>query len=82
MTKATHKRLGDFIRAVDVRNRELKVTNLLGVSISKEFMPSVANVIGTDLSNGKNYLVNIRLIQKLIDINQGNEKGIPVFIEP
>ncbi len=82
MTKAAHKRLGDFIRAVDVRNRELKVTNLLGVSISKEFMPSVANVIGTDLSNDKNYLVNIRLIQKLIDINQGNEKGIPVFIEP
>ena len=55
MTKAAHKRLGDFIRAVDVRNRELKVTNLLGVSISKEFMPSVANVIGTDLSNDKNY---------------------------
>ena len=82
MTKAAHKRLGDFIRAVDVRNRELKVTNLLGVSISKEFMPSVANVIGTDLSNDKNYLVNIRLIQKLIDINQSNEKGIPVFIEP
>ena len=82
MTKAAHKRLGDFIRAVDVRNRELKVTNLLGVSISKEFMPSVANVIGTDLSNDKNYHVNIRLIQKLIDINQGNEKGIPVFIEP
>ncbi len=82
MTKAAHKRLGDFIRAVDVRNRELKVTNLLGVSISKEFMPSVANVIGTDLSNDKNYLVNIRLIQKLIDINQDNEKGIPVFIEP
>ena len=82
MTKAAHKRLGDFIRAVDVRNRELKVTNLLGVSISKEFMPSVANVIGTDLSNDKNYLVNIRLIQKLIDINQDNEKGIPGFIEP
>lgn len=82
MTKAAHKRLGDFIRAVDVRNRELKVTNLLGVSISKEFMPSVANVIGTDLSNDKNYPVNIRLIQKLIDINQDNEKGIPVFIEP
>ena len=82
MTKAAHKRLCDFIRAVDVRNRELKVTNLLGVSISKEFMPSVANVIGTDLSNDKNYLVNIRLIQKLIDINQDNEKGIPVFIEP
>ena len=34
----TYQRLGDYIREVNVRNRELKVTNLLGVSISKEFM--------------------------------------------
>ncbi len=44
------KRLGDYIREVNVRNRELKVTNLLGVSVSKEFMPSIANTIGTDMS--------------------------------
>lgn len=50
MSKAEYKRLGDFIREVNVRNRELKVTNLLGVSISKEFMPSIANTIGTDMS--------------------------------
>lgn len=50
MSKAEHKRLGDFIREVNVRNRELKETNLLGVSISKEFMPSIANIIGTDMS--------------------------------
>ena len=50
MSKADYKRLGDFIREVNVRNRELKVTNLLGVSISKEFMPSIANTIGTDMS--------------------------------
>ena len=46
----TYKRLGDYIREVNVRNRDLKVTNLLGVSISKEFMPSIANTIGTDMS--------------------------------
>ncbi|MDO5527713.1 MAG: restriction endonuclease subunit S, partial [Prevotella sp.] len=45
-----YKRLGDYIRLVDVRNRELLVTKLLGVSISKEFMPSIANTIGTDMS--------------------------------
>ncbi|MBQ8713594.1 MAG: restriction endonuclease subunit S [Prevotella sp.] len=49
----TYKRLGDYIREVNVRNRELKVTNLLGVSISKEFMPSIANTIGTDMSSYK-----------------------------
>ena len=48
-----YKRLGDYIRPVDVRNRELKVTNLLGVSISKEFMPSIANTFGTDMSTYK-----------------------------
>lgn len=48
-----HKRLGDYIRAVDVRNRELKITKPMGINIDKYFMPSVANVIGTDLSNYK-----------------------------
>ena len=47
---ATYQRLGDYIREVDVRNKDLKVTTLLGVSISKEFIPSIANTIGTDMS--------------------------------
>ena len=53
MSKAEYKRLGDYIREVNVRNLDLKVTNLLGVSISKEFMPSIANTIGTDMSTYK-----------------------------
>ncbi|MBR1546327.1 MAG: restriction endonuclease subunit S [Prevotella sp.] len=48
-----YKRLGDYIREVNVRNRELKVTKLVGLTIDKKFIPSVANVIGTDLSNYK-----------------------------
>ena len=50
MSKAEYKRLGDYIREVNVRNRELKVTKPMGINIDKHFMPSVANVIGTDLS--------------------------------
>ena len=53
MEKNSLYRLGDYIREVDVRNRDLKVTKLLGVSISKEFMPSIANTIGTDMSSYK-----------------------------
>ena len=45
-----YKRLGDYIREVNVRNRELKVTTLLGLSIEKRFIPSIANTIGTDMS--------------------------------
>lgn len=47
------KRLGDYIRQVDVRNRDLAVDNLLGLSISKQFIPSIANTIGTDMANYK-----------------------------
>ena len=44
------QKLGDYIREVDVRNKDLKVTNLLGLSINKSFIPSIANLIGTDMS--------------------------------
>ena len=53
LNRADYKRLGDYIREVDVRNRDLEVTKLMGINIGKYFMPSVANVIGTDLSNYK-----------------------------
>ena len=53
MEKNSLYRLGDYIREVDVKNRDLEVTKLLGVSISKEFMPSIANTIGTDMSSYK-----------------------------
>ena len=53
MDRSNYKRLGDYIRSVDVRNRDLAVTNLLGVSISKTFIPSIANTIGTDMSTYK-----------------------------
>ena len=46
-------RLGDYIREVNVRNRELKVTQLLGLSIEKRFIPSIANTIGTDMAGYK-----------------------------
>lgn len=49
----TNKRLGDYIQEIDVRNRDLSITTLLGVSISKEFIPSIANTIGTDMSTYK-----------------------------
>jgi type I restriction enzyme S subunit len=51
--KSNYKKIGDFIRLVDERNTGLKVKNLLGLSISKQFIPSVANIIGTDMENYK-----------------------------
>lgn len=51
--KSNYKRLGDYIRQIDVRNRDLAADNLLGLSISKQFIPSIANTIGTDMANYK-----------------------------
>ena len=51
--KEGYRLLGDFIQPVDERNRDLRVDYLLGVSISKQFIPSIANIVGTDLSSYK-----------------------------
>ena len=48
-----YKRIGDYIKLVDNRNKELLVTNLLGINITKNFMPSVANTSESDLSKYK-----------------------------
>jgi len=49
----SYKRIGDYIRLVDKRNKDLVVKNLLGINITKNFMPSVANTSETDLSKYK-----------------------------
>ena len=53
MMTGSYKRLGDYIREVDVRNRNLKVTKLLGLSMTKQFRPSTSNIVGVDLSKYK-----------------------------
>ena len=47
------KRIGDYISVIDNRNTDGSITKLMGISIDKCYIPSVANVIGTDLSNYK-----------------------------
>ncbi|MCE7861954.1 MAG: restriction endonuclease subunit S [Bacteroidetes bacterium CHB5] len=51
--KSNYKPIGQHIRLVDERNNGLRVQQLLGLSISKQFIPSVANIIGTDMENYK-----------------------------
>lgn len=50
---SSYKRLGDYIQVRKEKNIDLKATKLLGINIDKFFMPSVANIVGTDLSNYK-----------------------------
>lgn len=51
--KSNYKQLGQFIRQVDIRNSEGKEENLLGVSVQKKFIPSIANTVGTDFKKYK-----------------------------
>ena len=51
--RSNYKTLGQFIRQTDERNKDLSVTRLLGVSINKTFIESIANTIGTDFHNYK-----------------------------
>ena len=53
MMTVSYTHLDVYKRQVDERNKNLAVTKLLGVSISKKFIPSIANIVGTDLSNYK-----------------------------
>ena len=50
---SSYKRLGDYIQEVNIRNKDLKQYPLLGVSIRKEMMTSIANTVGTDMSTYK-----------------------------
>lgn len=48
--KSNYKKLGKYIRPVEIRNRNLEIDNLIGLSIQKKFIPSISNTIGTDMS--------------------------------
>lgn len=48
-----YQRIGDYISVLDNRNTDGSITYLMGISIDKCYIPSVANVIGTDLHNYK-----------------------------
>lgn len=48
--KSNYKPIGNYIRKVEHRNRDLKVTRLLGLSMTKEFRETTSNIVGTDMS--------------------------------
>lgn len=48
--KSSYNPIGNYIQKVENRNRDLKVTRLLGLSMTKEFRETTSNVVGTDMS--------------------------------
>lgn len=51
--KSSYKKLGQHIRIVDERNKELQDLPLMGLSVKKIFFPTIANLVGTDMSTYK-----------------------------
>lgn len=48
--KSHYKRIGDYVTQIKLKNIDGAISLLKGININKHFMPSVANIIGTDLS--------------------------------
>ena len=51
--KSNYKALSELVERVDIRNSDGGIDELIGVSIEKCFIKSVANTIGTDLTKYK-----------------------------
>lgn len=72
-----YRKLGEIVKLVDERNKSLESSDVLGISIDKEFMPSVANTIGTDLSNYKVLRMNTFACNPM---HVGRDERLPVSL--
>jgi len=71
------RQIGTFIKPISEKNKNDEFTNVLGVSIEKEFMPSVANTIGTDL---KKYNVLRKNRFAFNPMHVGRDKKLPIAV--
>ena len=76
--KSNYKRIGEYIRLVDGINSDLKTETLLGLTINKDFIPSVANTVGSDMSRYKIIREN-QFACSLMQVRR--DKKIPVALQ-
>jgi type I restriction enzyme S subunit len=77
---SNYKKLGDYIQEVNIRNSDLKIKKLIGVSIEKKFISSVANIIGTDMSVYKIIKKN-QLACKLMSVGRDEKLPVDLYID-
>lgn len=70
--KSNYKKLGQYIRIVDKRNKELVNLPLMGLSVQKKFFPTIANLNGTDMSTYK--IVNKNQFTYIADTSRRGDK--------
>jgi type I restriction enzyme S subunit len=75
--KSNYKRLGSYIKEVGLRNTKGELSTLLGINIDKYYMPSVANIVGTDLNAYKIVKRNQFACNRM---HVGRDKRLPVAL--
>ena len=71
------RQIGTFVKQISEKNRNGDFIDVLGVSIEKEFMPSVANTIGTDL---RKYNVLRKNRFAFNPMHVGRDKKLPIAV--
>lgn len=74
---SSYKKLGNYIRQVSTRNKDLTISSPMGININKVFMPSVANTVGTDLSK---YRVVSKKQFAYNPMHVGRDEALPIAL--
>ncbi len=75
--RSNYRKIGDFIKRVKIKNSNGEIDLLLGVNLDKKFIPSVANIIGTDLTK-YNVIKKGQFGCKLMSV--GRDKKLPISL--
>lgn len=76
--RLNYKPIGDYVNLVEERNKELQDLPLIGLSITKQFIPSIANTIGTDMSTYRTIYKN-QFAYSAVTSRNGDKLTIALF---
>lgn len=80
MKRNDYKPLGDYIELIDNRNTDLSIFKLVGLTVDKKFIKSVANTIGTDLAKYK-VIRNKQFACSLMQVSRDGKMPVAMFDE-
>ncbi|MBQ0152423.1 MAG: hypothetical protein KBS61_05975, partial [Chryseobacterium sp.] len=76
----SYRKLGELVKSVDLKNTDGKITKVIGVSITKNFIPSVANLHGVDLTK-YNLIKKNQFACKLMSVGRDLQLPIDLYKE-
>lgn len=76
----SYRKLSELVKSVDIKNTDGKVTRVIGVSITKNFIPSVANLNGVDLTK-YNLIKKNQFACKLMSVGRDLQLPIDLYKE-